>query len=100
MADRAIVALVRGEPGDEYSDAMRRRAQELWSGHGSRNASATARLLARELPEGERVPTEQCIRKWARDESWAATADLDFAALLASGTLLPDLKRQMVQTYL
>src|ERR671917_369034 len=52
------------------------RAYELWSTVGGRNASATRRLLEAEAEDGDAVPTDRAIRKWAKEHGWHERADL------------------------
>jgi hypothetical protein len=51
------------------------RAYELWSTVGGRNAAATRRLMEAEAEDGDPVPTDRAIRKWARESAWAVRAD-------------------------
>jgi hypothetical protein len=53
------------------------RAYELWSTVGGRNAAATRRLLEQEAEDGDMVPTDRAIRKWAQQHGWAVRADRD-----------------------
>jgi hypothetical protein len=52
------------------------RAYALWSTVGGRNATATRRLLEAEAEDGDAVPTDRAIRKWATEHGWHERADL------------------------
>ena len=60
-----------------YAWETRERAYHLWAGAGTRNASATRRLLRDEASPGAAVPTDRTIRNWVRAEAWTARADRD-----------------------
>src|SRR5262245_16252063 len=51
------------------------RAYELWSTIGGRNAAATRRLMEQEAEDGDAVPTDRAIRKWAQQQAWDVRAD-------------------------
>ena len=54
---------------------IKERAFELWSTVGGRNAAATRRLLEAEAEDGDPVPTDRAIRKWAQESAWAVRAN-------------------------
>ena len=52
------------------------RAYELWSTVGGRNAAATRRLLEQEADDGDALPNERSIRRWAKQHAWDVRADV------------------------
>jgi hypothetical protein len=70
-----VVAFVRGSQGVDYALEVKEFAFRLWATAGGRRPAAVERLLARELPEGTPIPTQQTIGRWAVEDGWAARAD-------------------------
>jgi hypothetical protein len=70
---KAIMALPSLVPA---SPDLIERAYVLWSTVAGRNASATRRLLIEEAEDGDMLPTEQAIRRWAKHHAWDVRADM------------------------
>jgi hypothetical protein len=107
--DAEIVALPRGKPYVAFSPDVKELAFRLWATVAGRRPAAVERLLARELPAGTAIPTQQAIGNWARGEDWAARADdlwrinhgamlYELQLLTASNFLLSQIGKQDVLT--
>ena len=69
-------------PPFAYGENVRRLAYEIWMLKGNRNVTRTQRLLGEELVDDETgevmpVPSVAALRKWAKEDHWAARADED-----------------------